>query len=192
MAGNDGYFPVEQVASLIKLTPRRLQQLADSGVLGPNARAERGRYHLVYCVQGYIDYLKSGDKEQQRGQAQARLARAQAVKVELQNFRSMGELIVKEQSDETNQSLVNLIRSSHEGLAGRLSSELAPITDPTVIYQRLQAESRAILNQCADLLEKRAAALEAMPEPGLDRQAEHEATPDGVGEQEPGDAGGQS
>lgn len=184
----DAGFPVDQLAALLDVTPRRLQQLATEGWF---ARPERGRYQLVATVQGYIRYLKEGSKNQQRGSEQARLARAQAVKVEMENFRRMGELITREQSDATNQGLVVLIKSSHEGLPGRLSSQLAAMTEPSDVYRSLQTESRAILNQCFDYLEKRAASLEAMPEPGAHHQAEREEEADDVGGLEPEDAGGQ-
>ena len=186
MAGNDGTFPVDQVAALLGVTPRRLQQLANEGWF---AVAERGRYPLVGTVQGYIKYLKEGARDQNRGSEQARLARAQAVKVEMENFRRMGELITREQSDSTNQGLVVIVKSSLEGMPGRLSSELAGLTEPTDVYKRLQTEHRAVLDQCADYLEKRAAALEAMPQPGVDHPAERAQAADAVGGSQAGDAG---
>lgn len=181
MAGNDGLFPVDQLAALLMVTPRRLQQLATEGWFD---RPEHGRYHLVKTVQGYVRYLKEGTRDQQRGSEQARLARAQALKVEMQNFERMGEIVTREQSDTTTQGLVNLMRSTHEGMPGRLASEFAGISDAPTIYQRLQAELRAVLHLCADYLEKRAVALEAMPEPGFDPPPQAAPDAGGVGEQE--------
>ena len=53
----------DQVARLLLLTPRRVQQLIDEGVLR-RARDEdgselRGRFHSIECVQSYIRYLRS-------------------------------------------------------------------------------------------------------------------------------------
>jgi phage terminase Nu1 subunit (DNA packaging protein) len=50
---------VDQIAGVLKLKQRRVQQLVDVGVL---PRAERGRYALIPCVHAYIDYLR-GDAE---------------------------------------------------------------------------------------------------------------------------------
>lgn len=186
MAGNDGLFPVEQLAALLMVTPRRLQQLANDGWFD---RPAHGRYHLVKTVQGYVRYLKDGTRDQNRGNEQARLARAQAIKVEMQNFERMGELNVRAQTEETEQGLVILIKSLHEGLPGRLASEFSGISDAGEIYKRLQTELRAVLNLCADYLEKRAATLETMPEPSFDHQAERPRDAGEVGEQEPDDAG---
>jgi hypothetical protein len=46
---------VSQVASLLNLTPRRVQQLAKEGVI---PKPERGRYQIAGCVRGYIAYLQ--------------------------------------------------------------------------------------------------------------------------------------
>lgn len=156
-------FDVHQIAKLLNLDTRRVQQLAAEGWIPQHGR---GRYGLVESVHGYIRYLKEHGRETSRGTEHSRLARAQAVKVELSNYKAMGELQVTSQVEETTQGLVVMMKSLHEGLPGRLSSELAGISEPPVIYQRLQAELRAVVNSCADYLEKRAEALSAMQEPG--------------------------
>ena len=48
-------FPLDTIAKLLDLTPRRVQQLSAEGVI---PKAERGRYELVPAIQGYIRYLK--------------------------------------------------------------------------------------------------------------------------------------
>lgn len=53
-AGNPTY-PVGTIAKLLRMTDRRVQQLAKEGVI---PKAERGRYDLVPSVQGYIKYLQ--------------------------------------------------------------------------------------------------------------------------------------
>lgn len=47
-------YPTGTIAKLLRLTPRRVQQLTAEGVI---PKAERGRYELAPAVQGYIDYL---------------------------------------------------------------------------------------------------------------------------------------
>lgn len=180
-------YPVATIAKLLMLDERRIQQLAAEGWI---PKGERGKYGLIEAVQGYIKYLKEHSRDTQRGTEHSRLARAQAVKVEMENFKRMGELQVKQQVDDTFQSLVVLVKSAHEGLPGRLASELAGISEPPRIYQRLQTELRAVLNQCADFLEKRADSLDAMPEPGYADAAVAASEADGVGGGEPGDAPG--
>ncbi len=185
-ARNDGQFNVQTIAKLLMIDERRIQQLVKEGWI---PRGERGRYALVQSVQGYIKYLKEHGRETQRGTEHARLARAQAMRVEMENFKRMGELQTTAQVEETTQGLVVMMKTSHSAIPGRLANELAAITEPPRIYQRLQEELRAIDNQCADFLEKRAATLEAMPEPGAHAPSIDSANADGMGSDESGDAG---
>jgi hypothetical protein len=180
-------FDVRTIATLLMLDERRVQQLVKEGWI---PRGERGRYSLVESVQGYIKYLKEHGRETSRGSEHALLARAQTRKIEMENFRRMGELQTTAQVDETTQGLVVLMKTSHAAMPGRLANELAAITEPPRVYQRLQDELRAIDNSCADFLEKRAAALEAMPEPGADAAPERAAAADAVGGGQEGDATG--
>lgn len=180
-------FPGRLIASLLDLTERRLQQLVASGWI---PRAERGAYGLRESVRGYIRYLKEHGREQQRGHEQARLARAQAVRVEMENFKRMGELLPRAQVEEITQGLIVMMKSSHEALPGRLASELAAIADPPIVYQRLQTELRDVCDLCADFLDKRANALEAMPEPRTHDATVAPADADELGATESSDAAG--
>lgn len=186
---NDGLFDVRTMAKLLMLDERRIQQLVKEGWI---EQGERGRYSLVATVQGYIKYLKEHTRETSRGSEHARLARAQAQKVEMENYRRMGELGSWAQIDETMQSLVAMMRSSLESIPGRLASELASIAEPPRIYKRLQEEHRGILTLCANHLEKRAATLEAMPDPSQTDAAEGTDGSGVLGERQSSDAGGQS
>lgn len=48
-------FPLDTIAKLLDLTPRRVNQLAAEGVI---PKAERGRYELVPVVKSYVRYLR--------------------------------------------------------------------------------------------------------------------------------------
>lgn len=48
-------FPLKTICSLLDLTPQRVTQLVNEGVI---PRAGRGRYELVPVVRGYIHYLR--------------------------------------------------------------------------------------------------------------------------------------
>lgn len=178
-------FPIQVICGLLELTPRRLQQLVAEGWI---ERPERGMYSLRASVRGYIRYLRQLGQESKRGTEGARLSAAQATKVEMENWRRMGELQVTQQVDETQQGLVVMMKSAHESLPGRLSSELAAITEPSRIYKRLQEELRGVQAQCADYLAKRADTLEAMPAPGEDDDAGDPHDAGEVGGTESGDA----
>jgi phage terminase Nu1 subunit (DNA packaging protein) len=182
-------FPARVIAGLLEITDRRLQQLANEGWI---ARPVRGQYNLRDSVRGYIRYLKQHARENTRGNETSRLARAQATKVEMENFRRMGELAAWPQVDDLMHGLVVQVRTAHEGIPGRLASELAGITDPPKIYQRLQSELRGVDNLLADYLEKCADSLGAMPQPGASATTFDPHHADEVGSAEPDDAAGLS
>lgn len=179
-------FPARLIAGLLDITERRLQQLVAEGWI---PRPERGQYSLRDSVRGYIRYLKQHSRENTRGNETARLARAQATKVEMENFRRMGELAAWPQVDDLMRGLVVQVRTSHEGIPGRLASELAGITEPPKIYQRLQSELRRVDNLLADYLEKCAETFGAMPQPGASITSLDPDIPDTVGGTEQDDAG---
>ena len=177
------------IASLLELSERRLQQLVAEGWI---PKPMHGQYSLRDSIRGYIRYLRQNAKEHSRGSEAARLARAQAVKVEMENFRRMNELQVTSQVEGLMQGLVVMMKSSLEGLPGRLSGELAGINDAPEIYNRLQSELRSICALCADYLDKQADALAASEEPREDDAAVAEDDTGELGQGESDDAGGQS
>ena len=52
-------FNIVAISKLLKLTERRVQQLAKDGII---PKAERGKYDLVSSVHGYVDFLKANPK----------------------------------------------------------------------------------------------------------------------------------
>ncbi len=49
-------FNITAISKLLKLTERRIQQLAKDNII---PKAERGKYDLINSVHGYIDFLKA-------------------------------------------------------------------------------------------------------------------------------------
>ena len=89
-------YPVAVIAKLLDLTPRRVQHLANEGVI---PRAEKGRYELVPAVRGYIRYLRDrsigrdGEQSSDIASERARLTREQADKMAMENATARRELI---------------------------------------------------------------------------------------------------
>jgi hypothetical protein len=175
-------FPAETIAQLLGLTPRRLQQLAAEGFI---PRSERGLYPLVGAVQGYIRYLKEHSREANRSSEHQRLARAQAVKVEMENYRRAGESVLREQVFELLMKLSAEVVGALEGIPGRTANEYAASQDPAFIRQRQQDELRAVRSILADTLEQFAQSLEDRAEYGEGAQAAAPASAEPVGERVP-------
>jgi phage terminase Nu1 subunit (DNA packaging protein) len=144
-------FPARIIASLLELTERRLQQLVAEGWI---PRAERGQYSLRDSVRGYIKYLKEHARDASRSSAQQRLTNAQAVKVEMENYKRAGEYVLREHVHDLLTTLAAVLAGGHEGIASRTANEFAASTDAAFIRQRLQDELRNVRSILADALEK--------------------------------------
>jgi hypothetical protein len=88
------------------------------------------------------------------GSQRERLARAQGEKVELENARRRGELILVSAAMELMSGLSADLCARLEGLPGRMANELAGISDASTIRTRLLEEVRAIRDGIADYLGK--------------------------------------
>ncbi len=87
--------PVDTIAKLLLLTPRRVQQLAKDGLI---PRAPGGRYELALTVQAYIKYLRDralgGDvSDEDIGKHKARLLKARADDAVMDSEERAGKLI---------------------------------------------------------------------------------------------------
>ena len=89
-------YPVAVISKLLDLSPRRVYQLANEGVI---PRVKKGRYELIPAVRGYIRYLRDraigvGALPEDAARAcRARLIKAQAEAQEMENEKVRGELI---------------------------------------------------------------------------------------------------
>lgn len=117
-------YPVATIAKLFNLSERRVQQLANDGII---PKPVKGKYELVPSVMGYIKYLQerasgreilSTDAHLER----ARLLKAQADKTELEVKAMNGELIAAEQVEILWSGLVSAFRSRMLGLPVRCAN----------------------------------------------------------------------
>ena len=89
-------YPASTIAKLLLLTDRRVQQLAKDGII---PKAERGRYELAPCVQGYIRFLQDRNVTAGAGSPidyaaeKAKKLKAERQRVELELSRAQGEVV---------------------------------------------------------------------------------------------------
>jgi len=85
---------LKDLAELFDLTDRRIQQLADEGII---KKSKRGEYELFPSIQGYIHFLKSAANGTSSGLAEQRLrqAKAKADREELELKALTGDLVDK-------------------------------------------------------------------------------------------------
>lgn len=159
----DGRVDVATIARLLNLTTRRVQQLATEGVI---PKAERGRYPLVTCVQGYVAWLQakaSGehgavDLTTQR----SRLASTMAEKNELELLELRGRLVD-----------VDEVAKRWAGMASAFRSRILampPKVGPAARAALNDAQAASIVeHECLEALEELAA--DGVPQSARSRRA---------------------
>jgi hypothetical protein len=120
-------YPVAVIAKLLDLTPRRIRQLVDEGVI---QRAEKGRYELVPSVRGYIRYLRDRAigadalPDESARASRARLIKAQAEAQEMENAQTRRELVHVDDAAAVAGRIVEAIRPKLLGLGSRISPQV--------------------------------------------------------------------
>jgi len=124
------------------------------------------------------------------GSQRERLAKAQADKTELENARRRGELVRTSDVADALARLAADLATRHDGVPGRVASELAGISDPAVIRGRLLDELRAVRGAFADATAQLADAIGAPEADGDDPPPASETKFKRVGRRKPGAAAG--
>ena len=118
-------YPIDTIAKLLDLTPRRVQQLSGEGVI---PKAERGRYELVPAVQGYIKYLRDrainadvgGDRLVEH---RTRLTKARADLAEMEREQLSGELIPAKDVEDAWAAMVANMRARLLSIPGKAAPQ---------------------------------------------------------------------
>lgn len=150
------YVETKVIATLFGLTVRRIQQLTQDGVLRTEQVGKQRRYDLLQTVRAYVTYLqdkvnsKGGSKddtenESRKIKADADLKATKAEIAELELKELKGEMHRSEDVEAMTTDLVFAIRGMIMALPGRLAIDLAPITSPPEISERIKQETNAIL-----------------------------------------------
>jgi uncharacterized protein YjiS (DUF1127 family) len=86
-------------------------------------------------------------------EAQIRVQFQREVKLELENLQKQGKLLDAAVARRDAFNGARMIRDGLLNLPDRLAAELAAMTDPAAIHERMVVECRAVLEPLADLLE---------------------------------------
>ncbi len=121
----------KQLADLLELTPRRVQQLAKEGTF---PKIERGRYPLVECVRAYVHYWQEraegrfteNEFDQTRLQREHLEVRKRAVEV----ARAEGSVVALEDHEEVIHKLLGAVRAVLLGIPGAWSARVVGVGTP--------------------------------------------------------------
>lgn len=120
-------YPVDTIAKLLDLTPRRIQQLVTAGYI---PRAERGRYDLLRSVRGYIHFLREQAAASPTGpeerEARARRTTAMARLAELELAREERTVAPIAEMEAIMRAICDVVRTNVLAVPSRLASQLPP------------------------------------------------------------------
>lgn len=155
-------YPVEVMAKLLQITPRRIQQLANEGII---EKTDRGRYDLIRSVQGYIRYLNDQIPNKSTSDGGSQFARVDA-EVERAKYLKHKAELTRLEEEEKKGLLVSADAVRHEAfrigrtvqtsilnIPARISQDLAIDADPNSIHRKLENELRHALLEIADLID---------------------------------------
>jgi phage terminase Nu1 subunit (DNA packaging protein) len=149
---------VDQVATALNITPRRVQQLVKEGM----PQAARGQYDLGVCMHWFIRFLQqavqrrsTSDGESMHSLTSERIRQAgqSADKQALENAVRRGELVSAPYVVEVMRGMAADISGRLDGIPGRLATELVGF-NAEQIKIRLLAEVRGIRSGVAEYVRR--------------------------------------
>ena len=167
-----GAISAQQLAALLMLTPRRLQQLAAQGIV-QRGEADRDEYILTDSVQGYIRFLRDrSDAPEGEGgdglrELKSRLIKAQTEKLEQQIAQESGELVSAKEVEDGWAAQIMAWRTVLQNAVPDLALALAAVTDVDARLKVLQQHFDRLLD----------ALIRAEPEALADETADEDAHP---------------
>ena len=144
-------YPVSTIAKLFGVTERRVQQLAQEGIL---PKPEKNQYELVGCVREYINYLQQrafgkGVAPQDSHLERARLLKAQADNAELDLAHKTGGLITVERVEVDWLGMINACKSKLLSIPTKAAYQISNLDDPHEIEKFLERLIHEALTELA-------------------------------------------
>ncbi|NUJ82046.1 terminase small subunit, Nu1 [Methylocystis sp. FS] len=150
------------LAKLLGLSTRRIQQLAEAGVIPKPGK--RGEYRLVESVAGYLKWLRSdaGNGTPDFQKERTRLTQARARLAELEYDRESGLVVEVEESIRQIREEYSIVRTRLLAVPSKAAPRLLNIANPEKVRALLDAEIRDTLSALtADGPEQNSAAVAA-------------------------------
>jgi len=149
------WYPSDTIAKVLKLTTYHVKRLSDQEVLPkPN---DDGKFDLVPCVQGYIDFLRkrggTAKSAQKYSRERARLYEMKADIAEVERSRIVGDLVSAEEIELVWTDLITIAKIRMLAIPSKMAPRLALISSPTKIRELLDGELSAALGELAGLAE---------------------------------------
>lgn len=148
------------IALLFGVGVRRVQQLAQEGVISAVKKGNANKYDLLPTIQRYIKYLtekangrkeseKDTEQESKKLEAEADLKRSKADMAALQLKELEGKMHRSEDVEAVTTDLVYTIRSMLTALPGRLAVDVVGAATPAEASEVIRSEVYKVLEELA-------------------------------------------
>lgn len=147
------------IAKIFGVSTRRVEQLKTEGII--KGQGKPTKYDLLPTIQAYIKYLtdkaygrekKEADSKNESAkiEAEARLRKAKADREEMRLKELRGELHRAEDVEAITTDHVLYLRSMLMALPGKLAVDVADMSSPPQVADRIKREVHEILESLAD------------------------------------------
>jgi len=141
-----------ELASILGVTARRVQQMAQYGTL---IAVKRGSFNLADSVQRYINFLTSREKdissqEKAKQDAEVSIKKAKAITAVLEAQELQGKMHRSEDVAEMTEDLIYAIRGMLVALPGRLAVDVANTQTPAEASEVIRKEVYKVMSELSE------------------------------------------
>jgi phage terminase Nu1 subunit (DNA packaging protein) len=137
-----------ELAVVLGLTARRVQQMAQDGTITP---VRRGRFHLCDSVQQYIKFLSkekdTNPQEKERQDAEISIKKAKAIVAVLEAKELQGKMHRSEDVADMTEDLIYTIRGMLLALPGRLAVDVVNTSTPAEAAEVIRKEVHKVMEE---------------------------------------------
>lgn len=146
-------YPLDTISKLLDLTPQRVNQLVNQGII---PRAERGRYELVPVVRAYIHFLRDrkiqGDVHgDDYSTYRTRLTKARAEMAEKENAQLDSKLIPADDAKQAWSAMVSNARARLLSIPNKIAPIVCAAETINEAREIIKTEIYEALNELADV-----------------------------------------
>lgn len=140
----------KQLAQILDLTERRVNQIANKGEIFQ--RDPSGNFNIVKCVENYYREKFSLDEtEAKKLKYGAQLKQLQAEQLELKNSIARSDYLLKSEVIQELSSYFTVLKRSLSSLARKLSIEIGPLVDAST-GRRIEKQLTEVINDALEQL----------------------------------------
>jgi len=146
---------VSDLAYLLGLTERRIQQLESDGIV---TRLEHGNYDVIESVRAYSEFVRQESRgtvaSKEEKDERTKLIRAKRRMQELKTGELEGKLVRTEYLERQDFEIASILSETLQAIPDRIAPLLAAEVDANKCYRLLEGELINARNDCVEKMDK--------------------------------------